>query len=356
MASSGSRNPKELKNMVEASRKDVDEMVDSLEKLRNLSKDDKTENAMLRSRIDEQSQLICVLKQRADEYVQKAQTLERVNKELEDYRDNSQHIIDNEIKKFNLLDRRFHELADNHEEMIRFKDEYKRQNEQLRLENAQLKDENERLFSGAITERDEQIQSMSQHIISLKEQCTEYDSKLCQMKTEIDETRKSLEKELREKDTMYSNEISVLRSKIKQTEEHLRGATAQLLYHKENIKTTDASQQMAMEKLNKERDELLDLAMQRGKLIQDKQKEIKAMHDKLFATERAVKHMEDKFEREAASVNANLQVQKLKREKDESEYRKKELTYEFEAYKKHSNSLLKKEKELNERLRHLVSA
>ena len=34
----------------------------NLEKLRSLSEDDKTEAAMLRSRIDEQSQLIMILK------------------------------------------------------------------------------------------------------------------------------------------------------------------------------------------------------------------------------------------------------------------------------------------------------
>ena len=42
-------------------------MQQNLDKLKNLSHDDKTETAMLRSRIDEQGQLICILKQRADE-------------------------------------------------------------------------------------------------------------------------------------------------------------------------------------------------------------------------------------------------------------------------------------------------
>ncbi|XP_070566054.1 coiled-coil domain-containing protein 89-like [Ptychodera flava] len=355
MASSSGRNPKELKDMVQASRQDVDDMLESLDKLRALSKDDKTESAMLRSRIDEQSQLICILKQRSDEYVQKAQTLDRVNKELENFRDNAQQIIDNEIKKFNLLDQRFHELASNHEEMIRFKDEYKRQNEQLRIENARLREENKRLFSGAIKERDEKIQSMERNMNSLRQQCEEYEKTLSKMKEEVASTRKSLQRELRDKEMQSQNEISLLQRKCKETEEHLRGATSKLKLHKESIQNADTARQLALEKITKERDELLELAMQRGKLIQEKQKDIKSAQDKLMSAERAVRSMEDKFERESAAVDANLQVQKLRREKDEAVYKERELILEFEAYKRHTNDLLKKEKELNQRLRHLMS-
>lgn len=43
---------------------------------------------------------------------------------------------------------RFNELAENHEEMIKFKDEHKRRNERLLKENAKLRKDNETLFSG----------------------------------------------------------------------------------------------------------------------------------------------------------------------------------------------------------------
>ncbi len=61
-------------------------MQSNLAKLRSLSEDDKTENAMLRSRIDQQSELIMILKQRTDEAVTKAHTLERINDELKAFR------------------------------------------------------------------------------------------------------------------------------------------------------------------------------------------------------------------------------------------------------------------------------
>ena len=58
------------------------ELQTNLSKLKALSEDDKTENALLRSRIDEQSQLIMILKQQTDEAVNRARSLERTNEGL----------------------------------------------------------------------------------------------------------------------------------------------------------------------------------------------------------------------------------------------------------------------------------
>lgn len=62
-------------------------MQHNLSKLKALSEDDKTENAKLRSRIDEQCELIMILKQRADDGTLKIQTLEKINRELSSFRD-----------------------------------------------------------------------------------------------------------------------------------------------------------------------------------------------------------------------------------------------------------------------------
>ena len=65
----------------------MEDMQTNLGKLKALSEDDKLENVKLRSRIDEQCQLIMVLKQKADDGTIKIQTLDRMNKELSDFRD-----------------------------------------------------------------------------------------------------------------------------------------------------------------------------------------------------------------------------------------------------------------------------
>lgn len=125
---------------------------------------------MLRSRIDEQSQLIMILKNRADEAIVRTQTLEKINSELVEFRENATEKLNHEIRKFNLLDKRFSELADNHEEMIKFKDEYKRVNTELRAENERLRDENRKLFSKALLEKDEMIKNLEEKFaVSQKE-------------------------------------------------------------------------------------------------------------------------------------------------------------------------------------------
>lgn len=152
-----------------------DEPIAELAKLRGLAADDKTENAMLRSRIEEQCELIMILKQRADEVSTELRTSERIKETLEEFRKNAQGVIDMEVKKCEMLDKRFNELADNHQELIKFKDQYKYENEMLRKENAKLKEDNERLFSGAIEEKDMMIEDLEFQLRRTKNRCNEYE-------------------------------------------------------------------------------------------------------------------------------------------------------------------------------------
>ena len=149
---------------------DMSDMQRNLSKLKSLSEDDKSENGMLRSRIDEQSQLIMILKQRADDVSRKSQTLEKINKEMIEFRENAKVMLDGEIRKYNILNSRFDDLASNHQELIKIKDEYKRSNQDLRLECSRLREENERLFSGAIIEKDRQIADLDRKLTNFKDQ------------------------------------------------------------------------------------------------------------------------------------------------------------------------------------------
>ncbi|KAL3832029.1 hypothetical protein ACJMK2_023709 [Sinanodonta woodiana] len=293
---SSSRSPKDLKQIVADSSKDVDVMHESLKKLRSLSEDDKTENAMLRSRIDEQSQLIMILKQRADEATSRMGTLDRINKELTDFRDSAKDQIEHEIRKFNILDKRFHELASNHEEMIRFKDEYKRQNQELRLENARLKEENKNLFSGAIQEKDAIIDDLDRKLESMKEHYSSLESKHRQMLQELRNREEGLRNELTSSKEQYKTDFKNLQSKLQDVEERLKAANYKLQNQVETQQNASAEALTKIQQLTKEKDELLDLAMQRGKLVQKEQLENKKLVIKIDEMEKAVREMEDKFE------------------------------------------------------------
>ena len=118
-----------------------------------------------------------VMFQRADEASISASTLERINKELENFRDNAKDDMQAQIRKFNILNSRFDDLASNHAELIQIKDEYKRVNEELRRENYKLRQDNENLFSSAIDERDAKITELDRKLMGLRDQHSLLDSR-----------------------------------------------------------------------------------------------------------------------------------------------------------------------------------
>ncbi|VDI39834.1 coiled-coil domain-containing protein 89-like [Mytilus galloprovincialis] len=351
---SNTRNPKEIREMVSDSNKDMSDMQRNLSKLKSLSEDDKTETAMLRSRIDEQSQLIMILKQRADDVSRKSQTLDKINKEMMDFRENAQEMLDGEIRKYNILNARFDDLASNHQELIKIKDEYKRSNQELRIENSRLREENERIFSGAVMEKDKQIAEMDRKLSSFKEQYTMLEQKHRQLQQDMKGKEDGLRNEIKTVQENYRTEVKMLQSKLQDSEERLKGANYKLQNQIEGRKSLDVESQQRIQQLTKEKDELLDLAMQRGKIVQREQTENKKLQRRIEDMEKAVQTMEEKFEREATAVNANLQVRRLREEASDAGHKYTEVVKEFEAYRKHSQTLLQREKDLNERLRHLA--
>lgn len=148
----------------------MDSIQKSLEKLQCLSAEDSTE--MLRSRINEQSSLICLLKQSADELVLQCQALSKVSKGLEDQVIECQKEAERERKRADLLENRFMVLADNNRAIISFMDEYKNQNAQLQLENKELQLENETLFSKKLLDKESYIQNLLQETKQLTEEYT----------------------------------------------------------------------------------------------------------------------------------------------------------------------------------------
>ena len=96
--------------------------------------------------------------------------MERINKELEDFRNSAAEEFEQQARKCSMLDARFYDLAQNHEEMIKIKDDYKMRNKELMLENARLLDDNKRLFSKAIEERDERIVELERRMRQTREQ------------------------------------------------------------------------------------------------------------------------------------------------------------------------------------------
>lgn len=114
----------------------------------------------LRSRLNEQSNLIRILKLKVDQLNLQCESLQRVNTELEGQLVERQEERDKERRRAEILERRFAQLASNNQGIISFMEEYKYQNAKLNLENKELMEENETLFSKKVQEREAFIQKL----------------------------------------------------------------------------------------------------------------------------------------------------------------------------------------------------
>uniref|UniRef100_A0A3B4V972 Zgc:172182 n=1 Tax=Seriola dumerili TaxID=41447 RepID=A0A3B4V972_SERDU len=318
---------------------DMDIIQKSLDKLLSFSAEDMTETEMLRSRIDEQSNLICILKERADELLLRCQALQKINTELEDSLTDCQKELGGERKKAELLEKRFMDLAANNQAIIAFMEEYKSLNAQLKVENKQLQSENDTLFSQKLQDKEVFVQKLMQDIKLLTENYTNNEN----------EYRCILHLCLREKLAEYQSKL------LQQATQH-QAKEALLLdqLHDAQQQQRDAVDAESITSLAKEKDKLLSLSMERGRLIQEKQAKIQQLERKWKEEKKSRAEAENRFEQEAEAVNADVKVKSLQCALDESTGKYEKLKKDFEAFREHSASLLTQERELNKKLRHMI--
>lgn len=152
----------------------MDKIQSSLKTLLSFSAEDTTEIEMLRARMDEQSSLIGILKQRADELLIRNQALQTINSELEDKVTDCQEKLDAERQKAEIMTKRFMDLAVNNQEIITYMEEYKNENAQLKVENKQLQAEHDMLFCQKLQDKEVIIQNL---IKEMKELTDKYKEK-----------------------------------------------------------------------------------------------------------------------------------------------------------------------------------
>ncbi|XP_070694741.1 coiled-coil domain-containing protein 89 [Pempheris klunzingeri] len=316
--------------------------------------EDTTETGMLRSRIDEQSSLICILKQRADELLLRYQALQKINTELEGQVTDCQKELDSERKKAELIEKRFMDLAVNNQAIIAFMEEYKNLNAHLKLENKQLQSENETLFSQKLQDKEVFIQKLTQEIKQLTEKFTnkenEYRQKLA-----------GCQSELLEQATHHKAKEASLLDQLHDAQQKQRDAVGmckdlhlKLQKTEEELALNEVNMRESITSLTREKDKLLHLSMERGRMIQEKQEEIQKLETKWREEKKARAKAEERFEWEAEAVNADVKVKSLQSALDESTAKFGKFKKDFEAFKEHSTNLLIQERELNKKLRHMM--
>ncbi|XP_026232717.1 coiled-coil domain-containing protein 89 isoform X2 [Anabas testudineus] len=309
---------------------------------------------MLRSRINEQSTLISILKHRADELLVRYQALQTINSDLEDRATDYQEELDCERKKAEILEKRFMDLAANNQAIIAFMEEYKNENVQLKVENKQLQAENDSLFCQKLQDKETVVQNLMQEVQQLRDQYTIKEN-------EYRKTLAGYQAKLLEQATQHKATEASLLDQLHEAQQQEKDATQMckgLKLNLQNAENEHALKELDMREsllnLTKEKDKLLSLSMERGQAIQEKQEEILQLETKLKEEKHARAKAEDRFEQEAESVNADVKVKSLRSALDESITKYEELMKDFEALKKHSASLLKQERELNMKLRHMI--
>ncbi|KAG8452471.1 hypothetical protein GDO86_004310 [Hymenochirus boettgeri] len=301
---------------------------------------------MLRSRLEEQSQLICMLKRRADETLVKCQIVERTNEDLENRNRDAARQLQAEKERADLTEQRFDLLAANHEQMIQFKDEYKEQNERLR---ERCQDLLESKFP-ELLERDRLILELRSRVGELEQRLRE---------TELDyghhlDTLRGNEEKVEKKNWSQTLELESLTNRLKDSEM----MCCQIQTKLSDLESISRNQKdelyRKVEELKKEKQDLVNLCMERGKIIQECKKEASDLSVQVQEAENQRMKAEERYQIDKAAVDADARIRDLQRKLEAGENQFEQLGRDFEAYKKHSGDLLAKERDLNSKLRHLI--
>lgn len=193
-----------------------EELEETMKNLKNLSAEEKTEIGLLKSRIEEQSRLIMILKQRGDDYIMKNMALEKLNKELDEKREQLERETKSAQSKFADLEGKFRYLGENHEALIRFKDEYKervgvleRENRVLveRLKQSKLAGENEDEERRKMEKRLENAESK---LLRTEERCLGLESELEKARNVASHKEEALKRAEKEIDGLRSKNRDLL--------------------------------------------------------------------------------------------------------------------------------------------------
>ncbi|KAM6417403.1 coiled-coil domain-containing protein 89 [Pluvialis apricaria] len=334
--------------------KDMEDLPKGLEELHESPKEN-SEKALLHSRLEQQHHLICILKKKADDARKRCRDLEQLNMELEKLRTEDAVKMKTQSQRIQQLEERFTDLANNHEKMIQFKNEHRKRHVQLLEENKRLQQENEVLFSQTVREKEAEVLQLTAQARKFSQQLDSLQKKCASESRRAQEREKELLEAQSQQASAYAWEVDSLKNQLQRLQEKHQQTVAQLQHAESQQRAQGSELQAKLERANEEKERLLNLAMERGKALQDKQWESEQLGKKLETVQKAGQRAGKHLVKEAAAVDNDLKVQELQRQLESSKQAYNELSLQFDAYRKHSMDLLTKEKALNVKLRHLIA-
>ncbi|NXU36457.1 CCD89 protein, partial [Drymodes brunneopygia] len=313
-----------------------------------------SEEVLLLSHLEQHHHLVSMLKKKADDTHEHCRDLEQLNMELEKLRAEDAAKIKSQTQRIQYLEGRFMDLAENHEKMIQFKNEHKKRHMQLWEENRHLRQDREALFSQAVREKEAEVLQLTAQARKFSEQLCSLQEKYAYESHRAQEREKELLEAQSHQADAYTQEVDSLKKQLQLLQERQHQAAARAEQAESQLRAQGSEIQAKLERACEEKEQLLNLAMERGKALQDKEREIQKLEEKLEAVE-ATQRAGRCLKKEAAAAHKDLKVQELQGQLECSKQAYNELLLRFEAYRKHSMDLLAKERALNVKLRHFVA-
>ena len=297
------------------------------------SADDCNNTEFLQSRIDQQSELICILKRRADEYLEKSMKQEE---QIVSYQEQTEK-LENELTNQKLRASRCEERYEN----------AMKQRQELLTENAALKDE---IYSICNSNNNVDVESKKlKDTIRSKENCIK------ELQIAIDKNKENAalhvtSNQLKEYKASLNRKCRNLKEQVKNDRDHIQIIKRQDKMDLEKLKEYVFDE---LKKLHCVTINFCRTLEEKASLIVERDKEIVSLKNIIAAEKRNVQLLEEKITSTNERIEKNKIVTTLKDRVHELEQELSSHTVQFDAYKSHTNDLLTKEREMNAKLRRL---
>ncbi|NXU48934.1 CCD89 protein, partial [Turnix velox] len=307
--------------------------------------EEKSQKALLHSRLEQQNHMICLLKKKADDTRKSCRDLEQLDIELEKL------MIEDALKMKTLtqemqeLEQYFMDLTNSHEKLTQFKNGQEKGHMQLLEETKMLFEQTVKEKEAEVLELTAQAKQLSQQLGSLQEKCASESRKAQEQEKELLEARS-------QQANVYAWEVHSLKTQLQHLQEKHRQTVGQLQQAESQQWAQGSELQAKLLRANEEKERLLALAMEQGKALQSKQREVEQLEKQLVIAKKARQKAGKYLMKEAAAMDHDLRVQELPQRLRSSREAYDKLSLQFDACRKHSMEPPTKEKAVNVRLHH----
>lgn len=252
------------------------------------SSEERGEEALLLSHLEQHHPLVSVLKKKVDDTHELCRDLEQLNMELEKLRAEDAVKIKTQTQRIQYLEGCFMDLIKNHEKLTQFKNEHKNRHIQRWEENKDLRQDREAPFNQAVREKEAEVLRLVAQETKLSHQLCSLQEKYACESHRAQEPEKELLLAQSQQADAYAREVDSLKKQQQLLQERHQQAAARAEQVESQQRAQGSELQAKLERACEEKEQLLNLAIERSKALQDKEREIQKLEEKLESMEEAM--------------------------------------------------------------------